>query len=372
MVRVPWLWAIIPIVASEAFLFRFAFVRPHLLSVALAFIVLWSAARGRLLILAVASAIYPWAYVAWFIPVFLVCIVETSRYFSGEHIRLKPLLIAFSGIITGVLLHPNTLNLLRLAWIQVVGVLFRTAWGQAVGFDLGAEFLPPTQLDWIYKNGLCALILIFALILSWRNRKSDSITLAFALTALAFGALTIKSTRFFEYLVPFSVAALALASRSTTYRFLPYILVFISLNYSFSLKPDEWRQMTDITPVMQPATIDYLRRHIPPGVQIFSPDWDLTGTLMLAIPDRRFIVALDPTFFYEKDHELYRLWYDISHGKTHHSAQQILQKFNARYVISYNRDKWYTFLQELSKTSGVKMVIIDNNWVLFDLAGANH
>jgi hypothetical protein len=85
-VRFPGAWALLPLAASSAFLYRFLLVRPHVLSIALAIVVLWAAARGRLLVLAIASFLYPWTYIAWALPVLLVGIAETARLLSGERL----------------------------------------------------------------------------------------------------------------------------------------------------------------------------------------------------------------------------------------------------------------------------------------------
>ena len=58
-VRYPAAWALLPLLVSSAFLYRFALVRPHLLSIALVPIVLWAASRERVRVLAVASFLYP-------------------------------------------------------------------------------------------------------------------------------------------------------------------------------------------------------------------------------------------------------------------------------------------------------------------------
>jgi hypothetical protein len=53
------IWAVVPLLASSAFVYRFSLVRPHLLSIALALVVLWAASRERLRVLALASVVYP-------------------------------------------------------------------------------------------------------------------------------------------------------------------------------------------------------------------------------------------------------------------------------------------------------------------------
>lgn len=370
-IQIPWLWSFITLAVSCDFYYRFALVRPHLLSIVLTFVIVWSVSRGRFLMLATASVIYPWAYVAWHLPVILVCIVETARYLSSERIRFKPLLIALSGVSFGVMLHPNAFNLVRLTWIQIVGVLLEVSWGKKAGFDLGAEFMFTSLYTWTHGLAICLIMAVAAIYFSWSDRKTDSTALAFALTALAFGLLTFRTHRFLEYFVPYSVAAFAMAMRTRMHRLLPYTILCISLIYTLSLNYESLRDMNRRPDDMPPASLHFLRQAIPAGSQVFTPDWILTGTLMLALPDRYFMVALDPTFFYKKDPELYKLWYTIPREPGPDAAQLIRKHFKSRYVLCYNKEQWRPFMNCLSKISGVQSYVVDGIWVLFDL-GEEH
>src|SRR5512135_3297319 len=74
-VRLASIWAIAPLAASSYFIFRFTLVRPFLLSVALAAVILWAARREKLPALIIAAALYPWLYVAfWQLPLMMLVI----------------------------------------------------------------------------------------------------------------------------------------------------------------------------------------------------------------------------------------------------------------------------------------------------------
>jgi hypothetical protein len=367
-----WLWALIPLAASHTFVYRFSVVRPHLLSITLAILVLWAATTGRLRFLAVVAAIYPWAYVAWAMPVVLVAIAEMARCLSGRAIRIKPLVATFGGMVIGIVLHPNSRNLVRLAWIQIVDVLFRNAWGAKAGFDLGLEFLPETPEGWARGLLVCVVMAAAALSLAWRDRKRDELPLAFALTTLAYALMTAKSSRFLEYFVPFSAMALALAARPLRWRSLPHLVLGLALVYTLSLNYRFLRSFADSPDGLPESVVTFLREKIPPGSQVFTSDWSSTGGLMIALPERKFIVGLDPTFFYLKDPDLYRLWYGISHDAPIDTVEQIRKKFSARYVVCFypNRvlpQEWTPFYERLSSDPRVKTYNVEDLWLLFDL-----
>jgi hypothetical protein len=116
-----------------------------------------------------------------------------------------------------------------------------------------------------------------------------------------------------------------------------------------------------------PQLASQLRQLIPPNAQVFTTEWGLTGTLMLALPERRFIVALDPTYFYMKDPELYRLWYSLPREAPSDAADKIRRHFKARYVLSLWDHRWKNFYYVLSSDRSVKTLLITDYWLLFDL-----
>jgi hypothetical protein len=360
------IWALLPLVVSDVFLFRFALARPHLMSIALALIVTWAAARGRLLVLAFAALLYPWAYVAWHLPLFLVAVAEVARLLSGDRLRWKPAATAVAGTGLGLILHPNGVNLVRLTWIQIVDVLLRNAWGAHQGFDLGREFAPFTPGQWGRWLLACVALAMFALALAWRDRRNGSTSLAFALAALSFGLVTVRTARFAEYFIPFSAAAAALAARSIRWRFTWVVALGACALYSVVPISETLEGLGTRHDLVPPPLASWLQQRIPPGSQVFTCEWGLTGRLMLALPDRRFVVALDPTFFYAKDPELYRLWYRLPREAPAGSAEQIRNSFGARFVICRD-DQFRRFYHRLASEAGVQTLLVSDDWMVYRL-----
>ncbi|MFZ2950695.1 MAG: hypothetical protein WA003_14565, partial [Desulfuromonadaceae bacterium] len=266
------IWALVPMVASVTFVYRFALVRPHLLSITLALVFAWAATRRRLMILAVVSVLYPLSYVAfWQIPLIILVAVEMARLLSGEKIQWRPAAVALAGIAFGIAIHPNTVNLIRLNWIQMANVLFQNAWDAKESIDLGTEFLPPSFLKWQKKLLIAVLMAFTGLLIAWRNRRENNVPLAFALTAIVFCVLTSSTERFVEYFVPFSAISLALVSRYVRWRLLLPGVLCVSLLYS-----GLWGLGTLVGLSKRgndmPASLSLkLQQLVPPGSQVFTP-----------------------------------------------------------------------------------------------------
>jgi hypothetical protein len=88
---------------------------------------------------------------------------------------------------------------------------------------------------------------------------------------------------------------------------------------------------------------------------------------MLALPERYFIVAADPTLFYKKDPKLYDIWYRIPLDAPIDSVEAIRLLFKSRFVISLNYQAYWPFFDTLSADPTVKTLFTNEKWVLFDL-----
>jgi len=362
------LWALVPLACSLLFIFRFILVRPHLISISLSLIFLWAAVRGRYIILAAVSAVYPLVYIAfWQLPCLLLLAAETARLLSGRKIRWKPAAVALAGVAAGVAVHPNALNLLKYNWIVMYYVLFKIGWLTDVGFDMGAELKPYPLAGWVQGLIIPVFSLIASALFAWRKRRNDPLSLAFFFIALGFCVLTVKSARFAEYFVPFSVAALAFSLKDVARRFLAPAVLGFSLLYTLWVGYPTLSDMSSIENKMPPDTASALQRLVPRGAQVFTTDWFNTGLLMLALPDRLFLVTQDPIFLFLKDPELYKVWYSITHDPPPGLAGIIRHRFNSRYVIVSNPLQMTDFSYRLFTEPGVRLLLNSTQWMLFDL-----
>jgi hypothetical protein len=361
-------WVLILLTCGE-FVFRFALVRPHLLSITLALILMWAYARGRLGLVAIVAFLYPLSYVAfWQIPLILVAAAESARLLAGERVRWRPALLVLVGIAVGVAVHPNTLNLIEINWIHMANVLIENAWGRKPEFEnIAKEFSPFTLEQWGRSLIVVTLMAGSALVLGWRDRRKDSAPLAVAIAAVIFGLLTARSLRFIEYFAPFSVAAAAITSRSSADRRLAPVILGVALVYMLTLGMEPFKIIASKGEYIEPRIAGYFEQMVPAGSQVFTCGWDYTGNLMVALPDRKFIVAADPTLFAKRDPDLYRIWHRIPLDAPIDSVEAIRTLFHSRYVICLNYEAYWPFFDTLEKDPKVKTLFAGKRWVFFDL-----
>jgi hypothetical protein len=285
-------------------------------------------------------------------------------------VQWKPSAVSLAGIIIGWGLHPNAVNLLRFNWIHMVDVLLVNAWQSRQGIELGLEFLPFTAEQWVRWLLAAVAMTLTGLVLGWRGRKQDSGLLVFSLAALAFGILSARTARFAEYFIPFAAVTMARASRAIPWRGIVIAVFAVSLLYTAKPLSETVQGLNAKREIMPSQLASWLRQRIPVGSQVFTTEWGHTGTLMLALPDRKFIVALDPTLFLVKDPRLYRLWYELPRRPRSGMADIIRKNFGARFVIGFLDERFVNFYMQLSSEPGVKALLLsDDTWLVFDLGG---
>ncbi len=207
----PGLWTLAALACSGAFLLRFLAVRPHLLSVPLALLVTWSAARRRFWLLGLCAFAYPFTYIGWHLALVMAGLVELARGLVERRVEWRTGAVVLTGVGAGLLAHPNFPENLEFWRLVLMDVLVRTAWTSQAGFAQGTEFLP---LGWtgLLRYGVVPLAATgWALVVA--RRRGSTVQVGFALAALALAVLTFRTQRFVEYWVPFAAVAVALTLR---------------------------------------------------------------------------------------------------------------------------------------------------------------
>lgn len=373
-VKLAGLWALIPL-GTTIFLYRFLQVRPHLFSIAFAIILIWAYCRQKRALLFLVALLYPLFYVAfWQIPLILIVAAEGGRLLSGKHFNGKLSLLVVTGLFAGVVIHPNSLNLLEMNRIHMVDVLFRNAWGDHVEFNMGGEFDPLGFIGWLRVLLPATVFAAVGVYLAWRERKSDPLYPALALAMILFALLTARTNRFLEYFVPLSLLTFAiLADRYRKQYTLPAAMacsiVFTVFGGGYLLgyiyKQDErsWQ--------MSPAVVDKAAALIPAGSNVFTCGWEYTGGLLLDLPGRNYMVALDPTLLYKHDPKLYNLWYRTLLDAPQSAAEVVRKSFDSSYAVCLDDPSLHPFFNAVAKDRKVKVLFSNGKWIVFDLYGDN-
>lgn len=82
--------------------------------------------------------------------------------------------------------------------------------------------------------------------------------------------------------------------------------------------------------------MEWVWANVPPGQVIFNTDWDDFPKLFFYDQTHAYVSGLDPTYLYDRDQKLYKLYEDITLGKVDDFGPILRDKFGAQYIFSDN------------------------------------
>jgi hypothetical protein len=80
----------------------------------------------------------------------------------------------------------------------------------------------------------------------------------------------------------------------------------------------------------------WMRANVPPGQIVFNTDWDDFPRLFYFDETHYYVSGLDPSYLYDKDPDLSRLYERITLGKEEDPGPLIRDRFGTRWVFSDN------------------------------------
>jgi hypothetical protein len=93
------------------------------------------------------------------------------------------------------------------------------------------------------------------------------------------------------------------------------------------------------------AGMQWVRSNVPAGEIVFNTDWDDFPRMFYFDPTHRYVSGLDPTYLYDRNPELSRLYDRITLGKEKDPGPLIRDRFGSRYIFTDNSDvhtRFYT------------------------------
>jgi hypothetical protein len=275
---------------------------------------------------------------------------------------------ATGGVACGLIVNPYFPANLAFYWEQIVQIALV---GQRAAISVGSEWYPYSMDRIVGEAGgafmlwLLALAL-FAFMTFWPDvvrvgrsrvgREELIPIIASIILSLVFLAMTLRSKRHMEYLLPFLVFSSSLVFQALRVRLDPaaavsrlqiifpriasrlgLVAVVIVAFFLFvgirdtvlvrNLYADgvPWNQFS--------GAAAWIAEHAPPGAVIVHSDWDDFPLLFSHDAGRRYVIGLDPTFLYRHDPDRYRDWTDMSAGRSTRPSAIVRDRFGSNYVL---------------------------------------
>jgi hypothetical protein len=372
-IRYSFIWLLALLACSAAFLYRLNMAKAPpfaIIYLVIAIHLLFSKKYWPLLPL---SFIFALTY-DMFVLLILAAFIWTAVIgWTEQKFEWRPIVYVLLGTAAGLILNPYFPTNLHLFYEHLKTKLTVSDFSTSVG----KEWYPYDTWEFLGNSIVaCAAMLAGYLAFDPSDRKRAHHPLFFLLFATALMLMTARWRRIAEYWPPFAVlfAAFALqpwllGARSTLTRLSPDILDELQpfLDRPKPAPPDEsdvrglWQIITvagvtvSLVVVLflnfhatirdishsQPhnyyrAGTDWMRANLTAGQVIFNTDWDDFPRLFYFDPGHAYVSGLDPTYLYDKDPALSKLYELITTGEEEDPGPLIRDRFGARFVFTDN------------------------------------
>jgi asparagine N-glycosylation enzyme membrane subunit Stt3 len=365
-----WLWLAPLAASSEPFLYRMSMTRAPSLSLALLGIGAYLILQRRNIWYGVASFIFVWLYSMFPLMLVMAVAYTIAVYLAGRRIDMWALLTSFCGIAAGLVANPYFPNNLTLFKEHL---LMKVTGNYSV--DVGVEWYP--YETWVILSGSAVAFAIYAVAViafDFRRRTSDVKPLFFLIVSAVMLLMAFKSRRFIEYWPPFAVlfAAFTFSSRGrlagpgwfkrTRDRAIAAAAASVAgFALIVGLVANVTEAYADVKSEQDPfaykGASEWLMANTPPGSMVFNTDWDDFPMLFYYNTHNTYIVGLDPTYLYDRDHDMWKVYAKVTLGQEDNPAPIIRDRFGAEYVFTDNEHS--DFLDVAESTGDFETVYSD-------------
>ena len=374
-VRYALVWLIALLACSVPFLFRMNMAKAPPFAIIYLIIATHLFFKRKYWGLLPLGLIFTWTYdlfvlllMATFLWVVVIAITELR-------FEWRPLVFVILGCAAGLVINPYfPLNLQQLAEHVKIKLTMD-------GFNtkVGSEWYPYDSWEFLGNSAVaCIAMLVGYIAFEPSERRRAHYPLYFLLLSTALMIMTARWKRIAEYWPPFAVLFAAFSLKPWMEGFRPY-LTRLPPDVLEELKPFLDRReeqlvaepkittrqvlgfvsavvvafflsvflgasvLTTMKDIGQSEAHDHyragaawMRANIPPGQMIFNTDWDDFPRLFYYDPTHTYVSGLDPSYLFEKNPDLSRLYDRITLGQEENPGPLIRERFGARYVFSDN------------------------------------
>jgi hypothetical protein len=311
------------------FIYRLVLVRPHLLGILLALIILQGLLSKNKWVLGISSMLFPLAYHAFYIPImFMGAFLLTARFKNIKFIIFFGIL----PIIVGLLVNPYFPGNIVLAYMHL-----------KIAFSQGASYVGlDTKSKGFVSSMDCVgpyIVLFSFLVFKIKNAFKENVELvALLLISLILCILYFSSPRTLEYLIP--VTAILSASTIAYFRgkvtrypqILCLLLLAISVRYigHFSIRARVTNERSnDMLSLVSKLPNDK------PG-KVFNCEWENGAYIFYARPNLKLIDLLDPNFIFLHNADLARAKETMLLNGQETTYKLLTEVFKANYILCFN------------------------------------
>ena len=375
-VRYALVWLIALLGCSAPFLFRMNMAKAPpfaIIFLVIAFHFFFKRKYWPLLPLAL---VFTWTYDLFVLLIMAAVFWSAAIAITEKRFEWRPLVYVIAGCILGLVINPYFPHNLQLL-VEHMKIKLTPS-----DFDtkVGSEWYPYDSWEFLGNSAVaCIAMLVGYIAFEPSERRRAQYPIFFLLLSTALMIMTARWKRIAEYWPPFAVLFAGFSLKPWLEGNRPY-LTRLPAEVLEELKPfldregvpppaDEkestFREVMQTVAVATVAVVlcvflyfnivatmkeigqsephehyragaEWMRKNVPPGQLIFNTDWDDFPRLFYFDPTHYYVSGLDPSYLFDKNPDLSRLYDRITLGTEDDPGPLIRDRFGARYVFSDN------------------------------------
>jgi hypothetical protein len=372
-VRYPFVWLFALLACSAPFLFRMNMAKAPPFAIIYLVIAIHLFFKRKYWPLLPLALVFTWTYDLFVLLIMAAVFWSIALAITEQRFEWRPLVYVIAGCALGLIINPyfphNLQLLVEHMKIKLTASDFNT--------KVGSEWYPYDSWEFLGNSAVaCIAMLVGYLYFEPTERRRGQYPIFFLLLSTALMIMTARWKRIAEYWPPFAVLFAGFSLRPWLAGYRPY-LTRLPDEVQEELKPFLDREVPppedeqdstfrDVIRTVAVATVavvlniflifnayatrqeikqsephDYyragaqwMRDHVPPGQLVFNTDWDDFPRLFYFDPAHYYVSGLDPSYLYDKNAELSRLYESITLGHEADPGPLIRERFGARWVFS--------------------------------------
>lgn len=300
-------------------------------------------------------------------------IVEVVRYADKKEFCAKNIFAVFLGILAGFIIHPNFPNNFSVFYLNSILVPLYTI--KAGVLELGAEFFPLNTRQFLlsYPVVIIGLILLIFTAISKRPKAkfetSVFLTLAMFFLVLSFICRRYLSHGYLIMLIAFSsyfTDAVSDLKNINKKLIIGASVLIILLGIGISRTVRYNAIIARVVNTHYEQVGKWLEQNVPEGELIFHANWSDSQYFIGLNPKNDYFVTLDPVYMHNPNPELYKLYRDVSFGRTKDPYPVLKDTFKVKYGY-ISRNYFSGLIDQIKADSRFTILAEDSLGVIFRL-----
>ncbi len=376
----PVMWLVALLTCSSAFLYRINMAKAPPIAIVVMVIGIYLLFENKYWQLAPLMFVFVWTYSLFPVLLFAALIWTAVIAWTERRFEWRPVVWTLAGMTAGLVINPyfprNILLFVEHARMKLTFGEFAT--------KVGGEWYSYSSWEFLQSSFVaCVAMVVGYIAFNGGERRRSAHTLFFLVLSTLLMVATMKSKRFAEYWPPFAILFAAFSLQQVFAgkqgivsampadmldELEPFLDKHIPIEKGISSKDDDfWKtifaaSVTVLLFIIMLFTIKgvtilkmngvageiassdgpdkyrggmkWISDNVPAGERIFNTDWDDFPKMFFYDTKHTYISGLDPTYLYDKNKELSKLYDDVTTGKIDDPAVVIRDKFGSRYIFS--------------------------------------